>query len=53
MKRIDRTGEVSYNNFGSEMRIINYRNNKDIDVFSPSIITQKSMFIIGVFKKVK
>ena len=33
--RIDRIGEEKTNTFGSLMRIINYRNNKDIDVFFP------------------
>ena len=32
-KIIDRTGEVSYNNFGSKMEIIEYRNTDDIDVY--------------------
>lgn len=33
--RIDRIGEEKTNSFGSLMRIINYRNNKDIDVYFP------------------
>ena len=33
MEKIDRTGEVSYNNFGSLMRITNYRSGRDIDVY--------------------
>ena len=32
-KSIDRIGEKNYNNFGSEMIIVGYRNNKDIDVY--------------------
>ena len=32
-KMIDRTGEENYNNFGSKMIIIEYRTNKDIDVY--------------------
>lgn len=36
MKRIDRTGEVSYNNFGSLMVIKEYRNYNDIDVYFPT-----------------
>lgn len=28
----DRTGEINYNNFGSKMKIIKYRNNRDIDI---------------------
>ena len=31
----DRTGEETYNNFGSKMIITNYRNYKDIDVYFP------------------
>ena len=33
--KIDRTGEETYNNFGSKMIITNYRNYKDIDVYFP------------------
>ena len=29
----DRTGEINYNNFGSKMEIVNYRNANDIDVY--------------------
>ena len=32
---IDKTGEKNYNTFGSEMIIIKYRTNKDIDVYFP------------------
>lgn len=32
-KTIDRTGEVGYNNFGSEMVIVKYRNCHDVDVY--------------------
>lgn len=32
---MDRIGEERYNNFGSLMRIINYRSSKDIDVYFP------------------
>ena len=32
---IDRTGEKNYNNFGSEMIIVDYRNAMDIDVYFP------------------
>ena len=31
--RIDRTGEINYNSFGSKMEIITYRNARDIDVY--------------------
>lgn len=34
-KFTDRTGEENYNNFGSKMIVIEYRNNKDIDVCFP------------------
>lgn len=30
---IDRTGEIGYNNFGSKMEIIKYRNTRDINVY--------------------
>ena len=32
---LDRTGEENLNNFGSKMKIIKYRNSKDIDVYFP------------------
>ena len=35
MRKIDRTGEETLNNFGSKMIIKEYRNNKDIDVYFP------------------
>lgn len=35
MEKIDRIGEVAYNNFGSKMVITDYRKNKDIDVYFP------------------
>ena len=31
--KIDRTGEIGVNNFGSEVVIVGYRNNRDIDVY--------------------
>ena len=34
-KREDRMGEERYNNFGSLMKIVDYRNNRDIDVLFP------------------
>ena len=34
-KSIDRTGEKNYNAFGSEMVIVEYRTNKDVDVYFP------------------
>ena len=34
-KRIDRTGEIGYNNFGSKMVIVEYRKWDDIDVYFP------------------
>ena len=33
--KIDRTGEETYNNFGSKMIIVKYNNNLDIDVYFP------------------
>ncbi len=35
MEKIDRTGEITYNSFGSEMIIKEYRNNRDINVYFP------------------
>lgn len=35
MRKIDRTGEVAYNNFGSKMVIKEYRGSIDIDVYFP------------------
>lgn len=34
-KTIDRTGEININNFGSEMVVVGYRMNKDMDVYFP------------------
>lgn len=33
--KIDRTGEVNHNNFGSEMIIVGYKNKKDINIYFP------------------
>ena len=35
VRKIDRTGEIGINNFGSKMIIVGYRMNKDIDVYFP------------------
>ena len=35
MKKIDKSGEINYNNFGSKIIIINYRKDNDIDVYFP------------------
>ena len=42
-KSIDRTGEKGINNFGSVMIIIAYRNNKDIDVYFPEYVSDKTL----------
>ena len=34
-RKIDRTGEIGYNNFGSKMIIKEYRNKRDVDVCFP------------------
>ena len=34
-KKIDRTGEINYNSFGSKMIIKEYRKRVDIDVYFP------------------
>ena len=33
--KLDRTGEIGYNNFGSKMIINRYKNVYDIDVYFP------------------
>lgn len=33
--KIDRTGEINYNTFGSKMIIVEYRTNKDMDIYFP------------------
>ena len=35
VRKIDRTGEEGFNSFGSKMVIVEYRNNRDIDVYFP------------------
>ena len=35
VRKIDRTGEERLNNFGSKMVIVEYRNNRDIDIYFP------------------
>ena len=51
MRKIDRTGEEKNNTFGSTIRIINYRNNKDIDVFFPEYNYTKEHVRYEKFKK--
>ena len=36
VRKIDRTGEEGFNSFGSKMIIVEYINNKHIDVYFPS-----------------
>ena len=51
--KIDRVGEKNINNFGSEMVIVEYRTNKDIDVYFPTYdcIVKNQQY--GNFKKGK
>ena len=49
--KIDRTGEVGYNNFGSEMIIIRYKTNKDIDIYFPEYNWMAKNKQYGDFKK--
>ena len=35
MNKIDRIGMTAYNNFGSEMKIVEYRKATDIDIYFP------------------
>ena len=51
MEKIDRTGEVVYNNFGSKMQIINYRNYDDIDVHFEEYNYTKEHTQYGHFKR--
>lgn len=51
MGKIDRTGEVSYNNFGSLMRIKEYRKANDIDVYFEQYGWTKEHTKYGDFKR--
>ncbi len=51
MKKIDRTGEVSYNNFGSKIIIKEYRKRKDIDVYFEKYNYTKEHVTYDNFKK--
>ena len=55
MNRINRTGEVSYNKFGSKIIITNYKNCNDIDIYFPEYKwtkkhTQYNYFMNGTVK---
>lgn len=49
--KIDRTGEVNYNNFGSKMIIIEYRKAIDIDIYFPKYNWTAENVQYGNFKK--
>lgn len=49
-KIIDRTGEININNFGSEMVIVGYRMNRDIDVYFPKYNWTAKGVAYGQFK---
>ena len=49
--KVNRTGEVGYNNFGSEMIIIRYRTNKDVDIYFPEYNWTAKNKQYGDFKK--
>lgn len=51
MKKIDRTGEEKTNNFGSLMRITNYRNVNDMDIYFEEYNYTKTNVNYGGFKK--
>lgn len=51
MRKIDRTGEEKINNFGSLMRIKEYRSNKDIDVYFPEYNWTKTQVQYNTFIK--
>ena len=52
-KSVDRTGEESYNNFGSKMAIIEYRKALDVDVYFPEYDWTFKHAIYSEFKKGK
>ena len=52
-RKIDRTGEINYNNFGSKMEIIEYRKAIDIDVYFPEYDWTFKNARYGEFKKGK
>ena len=52
-KSVDRTGEESYNNFGSKMTIIEYRKALDVDVYFPEYDWTFKHAIYSEFKKGK
>ena len=52
-KSVDRTGEESYNNFGSKMAIIEYRKALDVDVYFPEYDWTFKHAIYSEFKKEK
>lgn len=49
--KVDRTGEVNYNNFGSKMIISGYRNTIDIDVYFPEYDWTAKGVRYGNFKR--
>lgn len=49
--KIDRTGEENINNFGSKMVIVEYRMNRDIDVYFPEYNWIAKNVIYQNFKK--
>lgn len=51
MRKIDRTGEVTYNNFGSKIIIKEYRKSCDIDVYFPEYKWTKTQVQYNTFIK--
>ena len=51
--RIDRTGEIGYNNFGSKMIITRYENARDLDVYFPEYDWTFKQVYYSNFKKGK
>ena len=49
--RIDRTGEIGYNNFGSKMIITRYENARDLDVYFPEYDWTFKQVYYSNFKK--
>ena len=51
VRKIDRTGEIRYNNFGSKMIITRYENARDLDVYFPEYDWTFKQVYYSNFKK--
>lgn len=50
MTKIDRTGEINHNNFGSKMIVSEYRNIRDVDIYFPEYNWTKKSTRYNSFK---